>query len=222
MSRQEPGLGKTARVAYTILRLYKNQLVIYYSDQGDPLHGQKLVHKTSCDMKTWGPAVDDVSYSDYYARPGMTTVTQLPNGKFMMTYEYGGGPGFSSYSFPVYYRINDSPLKFNDSVGIPIVAGTTVPFGSPYVTWSSIGGPNGTIVVSSGTNSEIFVNSALGDVNAWKMYSTPQPVAYTRHLRVLQNNPNALLIMGAGHLPPSTTNNVSLSVIDLAKTINLH
>jgi hypothetical protein len=149
----------------------------------------------------------------------MTTVAKLPNGQFMMTYEYGGGPGFSSYSFPVYYRINASPLHFNNSVGQPIVAGSVTPFSSPYVTWSSEGGENGTIIVSSGTNQGIFINKALGDVGKWTMHSVAQPVAYTRHLRVFKDDPNSLLIMGAGHLPPSTTNNVSLSVVDLARTL---
>ncbi|KAK3941308.1 glycoside hydrolase family 93 protein [Diplogelasinospora grovesii] len=203
------------------LMMYKDQLVIYYSDQRDPLHGQKLVHQTSRNVETWSDPVDDVSYSTYTARPGMTTVTQLPDGRYMMTYEYGGGPGFSGYSFPVYYRINADPLKFNDSIGYPVVVGSTHPVSSPYVTWSSVGGKNGTIIVSSGTNSQIFVNRALGDQGKWEMYNTPQPVAYTRHLRVFKEDQSKLLIMGAGHLPPSTTNNVSLSVIDLAKTLNL-
>lgn len=217
----EPDDGLTP-VWEPFILLHDDQLVIFYSDQRDPLHGQKLVHQTSRDAKTWDAPVDDVAYSDYYARPGMTTVTELPNGKFLMTYEYGGAPGFSSYSFPVYYRVNDSPLKFNNSVGQPVIAGSIQPFSSPYVTWSSLGGPNGTVIVSSGTNQQIFTNRALGDVSSWKAFNVPQPVAYTRHLRVFKDDPSALLIMGAGHLPPSTTNNVSLSVVDLAKTMNLH
>jgi hypothetical protein len=48
--------------------------------------------------------VDDVAYATYTDRPGMTTVTRLPNGKYMMTYEFGGGPlasGSTDYEFPV-------------------------------------------------------------------------------------------------------------------------
>jgi hypothetical protein len=199
-------------------RLYGEQLVIFYSDQRDPLHGQKLVHQTSFDGKTWASPVDDVSYSDYYARPGMTTVTELPNGKYMMTYEYGGAPQYSTYTFPVYYRIADSPLKFNDSTGHQVVAGSSQPTSSPYVTWSSVGGVNGTIIVSSGNEEPIYVNRALGDVNSWSEHNVSQPAAYTRHLRVLRYNPNALLIAGGGVLS-GTTNEVSLSVVDLSKTI---
>ncbi|KAB5518207.1 Sialidase [Coniochaeta sp. 2T2.1] len=210
-----PNNGETP-VWEPFVMLYKDEVVLYYSDQGDPKHGQKLVHKTTKDLKTWSAAVDDVSYPVYTARPGMTTVTLLPNGKYMMTYEYGGGPGYgSSYKFPVYYRIADDPRKFNDAPGIPIQAGSVKPEGSPYVTWSSVGGKDGSILVSSGTNQQVFVNRALGDVNKWEAYNVAQPVAYTRSLRVLEKDPRALLIAGAGHLPPSTTNRVSGSVVDL-------
>ena len=147
----------------------------------------------------------------------MTTVTHLPNKNYMMTYEYGGGPtkSGSGYAFPVYYRINKNPLHFNSSVGYPLITNNDIqPNGSPYITWSPIGGDNGTIVVSSGSNSQVFTNQALGDEKAWKAVATPEGVSYTRHLRVL-NNPNHLLIMGGGHLPPSTTNKITVSVIDL-------
>jgi hypothetical protein len=195
--------------------MYREKLIVYYSDQRDPAHGQKLVHQVSYDLKTWEAPVDDVAYADYYARPGMTTVARLPNNKYIMTYEYGGGPGFSGYSFPVYYRISESPLEFNFSTGYPVVAGTVHPTSSPYIVWSPTGGENGTIIVSSGSYSEIFINKALGAVDQWTMVATPQPAAYTRHLRVMPQRDH-LLIMGAGHLPPSTTNNVSLSVISVS------
>lgn len=200
---------------------YEGQIVIYYSDQRDPANGQKLVHQTSKDLLTWEAPVDDVAYPTYTDRPGMTTVTHLPNGKYMMTYEYGGGPTVSGtgYSFPVYYRINENPLHFNSSVGYPVVSNDGIqPVSSPYITWSPVGGVNGTIVVSSGTYSQVFTNQALGDVSAWTTVPTPEGISYTRHLRVLCN-PDHLLIMGAGHLPPSTTNKVTASVIDLERSL---
>jgi len=89
---------------------------------------------------------------------------------------------------------------------------------SPGVQWSPVGGENGTIVVSSGTYSQVFTNQALGDENGWKTVPTPEGISYTRHLRVL-SNPDHLLIMGAGHLPPSTTNEVTVSVIDLEESL---
>ena len=165
--------------------MYRGKLVIYYSDQRDPAHGQKLVHQVSYDLKTWKAPIDDVAYADCYARPGTTTVDCLPNNKYIMTYEYGGGPGFSGYSFPVYYRISDSPLEFNSSTGYHVVAGDVHSTSSPYIVWLQAGGENGTIIVSCGSLSEIFVNKALGAVNQWSIVATPQPAAYTRHLRVM-------------------------------------
>src|ERR1700712_2861535 len=84
---------------------------------------------------------------------------------------------------------------------------------------SPVGGLNGTIIVSSGSNSQIFVNTALGDASAWKTVPTPEEVSYTRHLRVLESDPNHLLIMGGGKLPPSTTNRISVSVIDITNSL---
>ena len=203
------------------LMMYQNKLVVYYSDQRDPAHGQKLVHQTSTDLRTWAAPVDDVAYPTYTDRPGMTTVTHLPNGKYMMTYEYGGGPisGTTAYSFPAYYRIAPSPLDFSSAQGLPINSKDgTQPTSSPYITWTPMGGKNGTIVVSTGSHSEIFVNQALGAEDTWVKVATPESISYTRHLRVMPN-PNHLLIIGGGVLPPATYNSVTVSVIDLKKSL---
>ena len=204
------------------LMYYEGKIICYYSDQRDPLYGQKLVHQVSGDLLHWDPPVNDVAYPVYTDRPGMTTVTHLPNGKYMMTYECGGCPTVSgtAYEFPVYYRINSNPLNFNASTGYPLVTDTGIqPTSSPYITWSPIGGPNGTIVVSCGTLNQIFVNQELGAVGGWKSVATPEGVSYTRSLRVFKSLPDHLLIAGAGHLPPATTNRVTVSVIDLAKSL---
>ena len=211
----KPNNGETP-VWEPFLMLHKNKLICYYSDQRDTKYGQKMVHQTTTDLKTWGPIVDDVTYPTYTDRPGMPTVAQLPNGQFIMTYEYGGGPGFSNYQFPVYYKIVSDPEKFGSATGIPLKSTDgTQPTGSPYVVWSSVGGANGTIIASGHSNSEIFVNTQLGQ-GQWKKVASPETTHYTRHLRVLQD-PTKLLIMGGGQLPPSSTNNVRLSVMDISK-----
>lgn len=204
------------------LLYYKGKIILYYSDQRDPLYGQKLVHQTSSDLLRWDPLVDDVTHSTYTDRPGMTTVALLPNGKYIFTYEYGGGPhnGGTDYQFPVYYRISSNPLEFLKAADHALIANDgTQPVSSPYVTWSPVGGVNGTIIVSSGSLTDIFINQELGAVNAWRKVPTPEGVSYTRHLRVFKDNPNHLLIMGGGHLPPSTTNRITVSVIDLKKAL---
>lgn len=204
------------------LLYYQGQLVIFYSDQRDPEYGQKLVHQTSTDLHTWTDVVNDVAYADnYYARPGMTTVTQLKNGSYAMTYEFGGAPGFVDYTFAVYYRVADNPLMFNEAVGYPIVATDgTVPQSSPYITWTPAGGAQGTVLVSCGTDEAVYVNqhgAALG--TAWIRFETTESVSYTRHLRVFKNHPNYLLIIGGGLLPPSDDNNITMSIMNIGAAI---
>lgn len=195
-------------------------MILYYSDQRDPKHGQALVHQRSRDLRTWGPVIQDGAYSDYAARPGMPTVAELPNGKYIYAYEYGGAPGSRSYSYPIYYRIGEDPRNFKAAPEFPLVAGRLTPTSSPFVTWTPFGGPNGTILVSA-YQAELFVNRALGDPKAWVSYRVPQPSAYTRHLRILQDRPELLMIMGAGNLPPSNSNRVSLSVVDLGQLMGV-
>lgn len=192
------------------LLTYNNHIVCYYSDQRDPSYAQKLVYQTSSNLKSWSGVTNVVAVSPYTARPGMATVAAIPGGKYILTYEYGGGPGVSGYGFPVYYRISSSPLTFASATAYELAVGSDKPQSSPYVVWTSAGGADGTIVVSSGTHSELFGNTALGDPNKWYTISTPQPSAYSRHLRILDST--HLLVMGAGYLPPSSTNTVSVSV----------
>ncbi|ORY13961.1 hypothetical protein BCR34DRAFT_586178 [Clohesyomyces aquaticus] len=215
--RAVPNNGLTP-VWEPFLMAYQKTLICYYSDQRDnATHGQKMVHQTSSDLKTWGKVIDDVAYPKYTDRPGMPTVAKLPNGKYMMTYEYGGGPAItSSYQFPVYYKIVSDPEKFGLATGISI-KGTdgTIPNGSPYIVWSEVGGANGTLILSTGTGPDLFLNTNLGE-GAWRRVTSKEGTSYTRHLRVLKDQ-TKLLIMGGGKLPPSTTNKITVTVMDITK-----
>lgn len=197
--------------------VHNSRLICYYSDQRDPQYGQKLVHQTTTDLLSWSSVVNDVVYPTYTDRPGMTTVAHLPNGSYIMTYEYGGGPTIdnsSTYEFPVYYRINEDPERFAESVGWPVITkDKTQPSGSPYVVWSSTGGENGTVVVSSGCCEEVYENKMLGDPDSWIKVETGVRVSYTRSLRVLPDS-TKLLIAGAGVLNVNNTY-VSADVIEI-------
>ncbi|KAH6983627.1 Sialidase [Ilyonectria sp. MPI-CAGE-AT-0026] len=193
-----PNNGETP-IWEPFLMVYNNQLVCYYSDQRDSAYGQKLVHQTSSNGLTWGSVVNDVRGTAYSQRPGMTTVTSLPNGKWMMTFEYGGGTSPSGASFPIYYRISSSPLTFDSAANQILVAGTRYPSSSPYLTWSSSGGTNGTLVVTANSDGGIYINTKLGDPNSWTYYTIPQPGAYSRQAMVM-DNPDWLYVMSAGYL----------------------
>lgn len=179
-----------------------------------------MVHQTTTDLRSWGPVIDDVVYPTYTERPGMPTVARLPNGKFIMAYEYGGGPATpGSYQFPVYFKVVSDPEKFDPATGVSLkTTDGYIPTGSPYVVWSPAEGRNGTVIVSAHSSGDIYVNTGLAEPGtAWKRVATPETNAYTRHLRVLNNDPSKWLIMGAGQLPPSTTNKVQVSVMDIGK-----
>ncbi|KAF7348160.1 BNR/Asp-box repeat protein [Mycena sanguinolenta] len=191
---------------------FNHQIVLYYSDQRDPLHGQKLAHQASSDLLTWGPIVNDVALPTFSDRPGMTTITNLPNGQFIMTYEYGGAP---EADFAIYFRVSDSPLTFNSVNGSVIRAVTgELPTSSPYVTWTAHGGANGTIIVSANSHTGVFVNTALAAPGTpWTYVDTNATASYTRQVRVLPSN-NQIILAGGGTLG-GTANSVTGTILEL-------
>ncbi|KAI6714493.1 hypothetical protein PZA11_000672 [Diplocarpon coronariae] len=218
--KAEPVNGPTP-VWEPYLRVYGDDLVVYYSDQSDPAHGQKLCHKISSDGVVWGPVVNDIAYSDYARRPGMATVASssgaggVSKRLYIMTYENGGGNSPSGKDFPVYYRISASPLNFAEAPEHILKAGEDYLASSPTITWSSAGGENGTFIVSANSHKEIFVNTKLGDPLEWVKYDTPQSASYSREVNVL-SDPEWLLIVSAG--PLAGDNYVSNSVFKLPKS----
>ncbi|EME80756.1 glycoside hydrolase family 93 protein [Pseudocercospora fijiensis CIRAD86] len=210
--RAIPKNGETP-VWEPFLMVYNHELVVYYSDQRDPKHGQKLVHQTTSDLKNFGPVVDDVAYGTYDWRPGMTTVSHLPNGQYILTYEFYGAV---EAKFAVYYRLSPDPLKFNDAVGHVITATDgTQPDGSPYNVWTPVGGNNGTIFVSAASNSTLFANRDLAAPGSdWIEIDTPEGASYTRSLLVEQQK-NIILICGGGVIN-GKDNRVTASEIDIS------
>ncbi|KAF9078796.1 BNR/Asp-box repeat protein [Rhodocollybia butyracea] len=206
----EPINGDTP-VWEPFLMLFEDEMIVFYSDQRDPNFGQKLVHQTSADLLTWGAVVNDVAVDVFDDRPGMTTVTLMPNGSYIMTYEFFGAP---EAAFAAYYRISDDPTKFDSAPGQVIRATDgTVPTSSPYITWSPVGGPNGTLAVNAASDTDVYLNRCLGAPNSWTRVSTPESASYTRNLRVLPDG--TLLITGGGVLSGSD-NSVTTSSMDLS------
>jgi hypothetical protein len=64
------------------------QLVVHWADEsGKPSHDQKIVQARSRDGVHWTDLRDTVKHSDFFVRPGMPGVRQLPDGTFFMVYE---------------------------------------------------------------------------------------------------------------------------------------
>lgn len=201
-------------------RIYDDTLILYFADQRSEEHGQELSHKETKDLVNWSETVTDVSFPTYEMRPGMPVVAQLPTGDYMYVYEWGGAPVFSDYRFPIYYRIASDPRRFAEAEDHFINATNTdqVPNNSPYVVWTPSGGPQGTIIVSS-YRKYVYVNRHLGDPDSWVAYDVPEDGAYTRTLRIMEEDPDYLLIVGAGLLPPSETNNVTASMVQVSELL---
>lgn len=201
---------------------YKDELIVYYSDQRDPKHGQKLAHQRSKDLRNWGPVVNDVRYDEYLARPGMTVVAKIETiNKWILVHEFPVGNS-SSYgvNYPVYYRIADDPREFDKAPGIPIVIDKKLaPNASPYVVWSPAGGPNGTIVVSDADRSEIYTNRFGGDPDKWEMHAIEQYAAYSRALHIFRQDPDKLMVLGAATFDEGGPDELSLSVLSLKELL---
>jgi hypothetical protein len=185
--RAVPNNGETP-VWEPFLLLHAGRLVCYYSDQRDPRYGQKLVHQSSRNLRTWGPVVDDVTDPEYIQRPGMPTVAALPNGRWIMTYEGGVRTGDGLPFFAVHYKIADDPLSFGAVEGQLLRDQSGyVPTSSPTVSWSPSGGRNGTIIVSANSDQDLYVNRALGAQGAWTRVPSVVPAGYTRYTIPLEH-----------------------------------
>lgn len=162
-----------------------DQLVVSYSDERQKANGvlQAIVHRRSSDGgKTWGPLVTDIAIPDQSTRPGMMSVTELPDGRYFGVYEVVG-----YHDVPVYGRFSDDGLDWGDPANIGELIATpngSFLFGSPQVTWTPAGGANGTIVVNggrfvapSGHSKSMFLTSTTLGAGPWT--SVPQPVQAT-------------------------------------------
>ncbi|ORY04667.1 hypothetical protein BCR34DRAFT_491366 [Clohesyomyces aquaticus] len=221
------GRGNTTNGATPVwepfLLLHNHKLICYYSDQRDPKHGQKLAHQTTRDLVKWGPVVNDVAEKEYTDRPGMQTVTQLPNGKWVVSFEYAmlnGTNTTTDYIFPVHIRIADDPEKFDGSPSIPVKSpgAPTRPDAAPYVVWSPVGGENGTLVLSDNDNSVVFINQKLG-LGEWQWLETGASNAYSRELRIPKDDTSKLWITAGGRYGAKAPTKVEITILDLEEAL---
>lgn len=162
--------------------------------------------------------VNDVAYSDYIARPGMTVIAYIPPlKKYIFVHEFPRGDSSSHGShYPVYYRLADSPLEFDSAEGIGIeINNEFAPNASPYVVWSPVGGPNGTIIVSDADYSQVYTNRAGGDRDKWERHKVPHPPAYSRALHVFANYPDHLMIISGATYDGPEPATLRASVVSL-------
>ncbi|MCU1528682.1 MAG: alpha-glucosidase, family 31 of glycosyl hydrolase [Frondihabitans sp.] len=158
------------------------RLVVFFSDERQKAAGilQAVGERISTDGgATWGAESNVVAVPDDNTRPGMFSVTQLPNGSYFAVYEVVG-----QTNVPIYSRTSTDGDNWGtaSNLGTKLVASTGATlFGAPHVTWAPSGGTNGTLVVnalrleaSDGEyKSDFFTNTNSG-TGSWSL--TPAPV----------------------------------------------
>ena len=134
-----------------------NTLACFISDErpaNSATNNQSIGHYTSTNGgASWSAsATPDVAFpADNLRRPGMQTFAELPNGQFVMSYEMCRDATNPDHACEVYIKFSDDGLNWG-SLGN---AGTLVATSdarellhTPYVSWASGGGPNGTLLIS--------------------------------------------------------------------------
>lgn len=131
-------------------------LVTYFSDERQKANNvlQAVAYRRSTDGGlTWGAEVNVSAPTNKSDRPGMITVTRLPNGNYIATFEVVNRPSQSNNTAPVYYKISTDGLTWSPttSIGTQIQLPNGRGIGSsPQVRWiPTAGNSNGMIVVSS-------------------------------------------------------------------------
>ena len=165
-------------------------LICAYSDERQKADGvlQALVLRRSTDGgQTWGPLVNVVAIPNQNDRPGMITVTRLPNGKYMAAYEVVNRPSQSLNTAPIYVKFSDDGYTWDASdIGTQVLLRDGRGIGSsPYIKWVPVGGPNGMVIISSkwgltpsgqiSGGQNFYVNYNLG-VGPWERL--PMAVTY--------------------------------------------
>lgn len=187
----DPSVTSTTTTVWEpFLNLSKDgRLVCYYSDERQKANGvlQAVSFKTSSDGKNWSSLSNVAAITNKKDRPGMITVSSLPNGKYIATYEVVNRPSISKNNAIVYCKFSDDGVTWDEgSLGTRVALSNGRGIGSsPYVKWVDAGGPNGMVIISAkwATDSSdninggqnFYVNYNLGK-GAWERL--PMAVTY--------------------------------------------
>lgn len=131
------------------------KLAAYFSDERQKANGvlQAVSYRESSDGGlTWGALGNVSAPTNQSDRPGMITVTKLPDGRYLATFEVVNRPSQSNNTAPVYFKISPDGVTWtpSTSIGTQILLANGRGIGSsPYVKWVPTGGPKGMVVVAS-------------------------------------------------------------------------
>jgi hypothetical protein len=164
-------------------------LVMFWSDETDPCCSQKLSQIRTYDGVTWQDQKNTVASTNHNDRPGMAVVTQIPSGKYFMTYELCQ-PEFSRCD--VTYRTSDDGWNFGPpaDIGTKIATAAGLYFQhAPRNIWyQSAGSGKGELVVvgqmlyqqdgavSAQNGGVLFVNPSKDGSGPWTTIPAPVDV----------------------------------------------
>lgn len=164
-----------------LMLLPDGRLACYYT-KGEA-EGQRLVMRISEDGETWGEMLDVVWLEDKTQLPGMATVAQMNDGRYIMSYEMCSSVD-SNCGNPVHYRFSTDGIDWGDpkDPGTKVVTDTgVVPGSSPYIAYVPGYGENGLLLLTSCFQSPgsskgnvVYINDQLGDESAWKVWFLPK------------------------------------------------
>lgn len=167
---------------------YGGSLYVYFSDQRDSAHSQKLVVSSSTDLSSWTDADDVVAYSDANARPGMAVISYLTStNEYMLSYEYCNPP--SGGGCPAHYRLAADPTQFSTAKDQALVttSGYT-PGGSPYSVWYPYNdaGSSGAVILSTNSDRDLFLSK--DNAQTWTQINVNQYTGQSRHLLLFNDD----------------------------------
>ncbi|GAA3545051.1 sialidase family protein [Nonomuraea rosea] len=177
-----------------------NTLACFISDErpaNSSTNNQVIGHYTSTNGgQTWSSTLtQDVAFpADNLARPGMSIVTGLPNGTFLMAYELCRDATNADHACEVYTKTSADGLSWGSGAGTLVrTSDQRELLHTPYVAWLPGGGANGTLLLSGqrvvagptgnktvlGESGQVlFANTNLG-VGAWTEIEAPVNISPT-------------------------------------------
>ena len=180
-------------------------LILFWSDETDPCCSQKLAQMRTFDGVTWQDRKNTVASRVRLDRPGMVTVSKLPNGHYFMSYEMCG----PSKGCAASYRVSPDGWNYGDPAWLGSVATTTKGqyfVHAPTNAWSPLpGSANGAVLMvgqtfreSDGSFSSLNGNVILSNRSAdgagpWSITTAPVPVLRARGDQPCTNYSSALL-----------------------------
>lgn len=179
-------------------------LVMFWSDETDSAHSQKLAQMRTYDGRHWQDGKDTVASDIQRDRPGMAVVSRLPDGHFFMTYEMVGPTAHGA----VYARISDDGWNFGNPAYLgfrPTDHAGEYFRHTPVNAWAPLpGGSNGAILMVGRTVAQkdgsrspfsgrvLFMNTSPDGAGPWTKLRAPVQVLNITK-RVCQNYSSALL-----------------------------